>query len=67
MRYLKKIFWTGLVGLPVFDNKRILNNFIDESYFYENKISKNDDYFNIRSKIRGRYVILKIYNKIAML
>tara|TARA_Y100000768_G_scaffold388368_1_gene383839 strand:+ start:2736 stop:4208 length:1473 start_codon:yes stop_codon:yes gene_type:complete len=55
----KKVFWTGLVGLPLLDNKKILNNFNDESDFYENKISKNDDYFKIRSKIRGRYVDLE--------
>ena len=58
MRYLKKVFWTGLVGFQFLIIK-ILNNFIDESYFYENKISKNDDYFNIRSKIRGRYMDLE--------
>ncbi len=57
--FKKKFYWTGLVGLPLLDNKNILKNFNDESKFYENKFNKSDDYFSIRAKIRGRYVDLE--------
>lgn len=57
--FKKKYYWTGLVGLPILDNKNILKGFSDVSEFYENKYDKSDNYFLIRSKIRGRYVDLE--------
>ena len=55
----KKFFCTGLVGLPIFDNMKILKNFKDVGSFYENKFNKFDNYFKIRAKIRGRYIDLE--------
>ena len=57
--FKKKIFWPGLVGLPTYVNKKILKDYKDITKFYDNKYEKDDNYFDIRSKIRGRYVDLE--------